>query len=296
MKYVLSGGAGHITKPLAEKLLGAGHQVTLIGRNPENLKDLVALGATAAIGSVDDVAFLTKTYSGADAVYTMVPPKLDVTHWKEHIAHIGEVYAKAIQASGVKFVVNLSSIGADKPSGAGPVTGLHRAENILNALTDVNIVHLRAGYFYQNFLANVGLVKQAGIIGGNFSIGEHEFLLVDPRDIAQFAFNELNTLNFTGHVVKYAISDEVSTAGLAAAIGAAVGKNDLPWVAFPDEQALQAMMQAGLSEEIARNYVEMGQALNNGDMSSHYLKHRPDTLGKIKVADFAKEFAMVYAG
>ena len=59
MKYVITGGAGHISKPLTEKLLAAGHAVTVIGRNAENLKELVAKGAKAAIGSVEDVQFLT---------------------------------------------------------------------------------------------------------------------------------------------------------------------------------------------------------------------------------------------
>jgi len=63
MKYVITGGAGNISKPLTEQLLKAGHRVTVIGRNAEHLKDLTALGATAAIGSVEDVAFLTKTFT-----------------------------------------------------------------------------------------------------------------------------------------------------------------------------------------------------------------------------------------
>ncbi len=42
MNYVITGGAGHISKPLAEALLAAGHQVTVIGRNAANLQELVS--------------------------------------------------------------------------------------------------------------------------------------------------------------------------------------------------------------------------------------------------------------
>ena len=77
MKYVITGAAGHISKPLAEKLLKAGHDVTVIGRNTENLRSLIELGAKAAIGSVQDVDFLKKAFAGADAVYTMSPPNYD---------------------------------------------------------------------------------------------------------------------------------------------------------------------------------------------------------------------------
>ena len=37
MKYVITGGAGNISKPLAETLLAAGHAVTIIGRSAEHL-------------------------------------------------------------------------------------------------------------------------------------------------------------------------------------------------------------------------------------------------------------------
>ena len=168
MKYVITGAAGNISKPLAETLLAAGHEVIVVGRNAENLKSLTGKGAKAAIGSVDDVAFLTETFKGADAVYTMVPPTMQAADWKAHIAGIGEGYAKAIAASGVKYVVNLSSSGAHMPEGAGPVSGLHRVENSLNALSNVAIKHLRPGYFYQNFYGNIGMIKGMNIIGGNY--------------------------------------------------------------------------------------------------------------------------------
>ncbi|MDB5017277.1 MAG: NAD-dependent dehydratase [Mucilaginibacter sp.] len=75
MKYVITGSTGHISKPLSEQLIKAGHDVTIISSNDDKVKQIEDLGATASIGSVEDVAFLTKTFAGTDAVYTMVPPK-----------------------------------------------------------------------------------------------------------------------------------------------------------------------------------------------------------------------------
>ena len=57
MKIVLTGAAGNITKPLAEKLLADKHEVSVIGRSAENLKSLTDKGAKALIGSVEDAAF-----------------------------------------------------------------------------------------------------------------------------------------------------------------------------------------------------------------------------------------------
>jgi uncharacterized protein YbjT (DUF2867 family) len=294
MNYVITGGAGNISAPLVKNLLAAGKRVTVVGRNPDNLKELTQAGATAAIGSVEDVDFLTRTFKDADAVYTMIPPKWDAPQWKKHIGKIGENFATAIKGSSVKYVVNLSSIGAHLPDGVGPVSGLYLAENALNKLEGVNILHLRPSYFYHNLLSNVGLVKQAGIMGGNFAIDNNKFPIVDPQDISAAAFEELTSLKFTGHSVRYVVSDEVSTDAIAKAIGSAIGKPDLAWVKFPDDQALQGMLQAGLSKEVAENYVEMGVALHSGKMAEDYWKNRTGKLGKVKLNDFAKVFAAIY--
>jgi uncharacterized protein YbjT (DUF2867 family) len=294
MKYVITGGAGNISLPLSLSLLKAGHEVTVVSRNVSNLKALTDAGATAAIGSVTDAEFLAAAFSGADAVYTMVPPIHDPKNWKEAIAAVGKNYADAIKRSGVKYVVNLSSIGAHRTAGVGPVTGLHEVEKLLNNLEGVNIKHLRPPYFFNNLLANVGMVKHMGIIGANFALPEGKFPIVAPVDIAAVAAEELLALNFTGHSVRYFASDEISTDNIATEFGKAIGKPDLQWIQFSDEQALEGMLQAGLPAEIAKNYAEMNHALNNGSMTEDYFNNRPANFGKIKLKDFAQTFANAY--
>jgi len=114
MKITLTGAAGNITKPLAEKLLAAGHHVTVIGRNAENLNSLTDMGAIAAIGNVEEEAFITNAFKGADVVYTMMPVPYHRTDWVEYGELIGENYRNAIAANGIKKVVNLSTYGAHK--------------------------------------------------------------------------------------------------------------------------------------------------------------------------------------
>lgn len=293
MKYVIIGGAGHISKPLALTLLKAGHQVTVIGRNAANLDTLVAAGAQAAIGSIEDESFLQKTFTGADAVYTMVPPMHNPVNWKKEIGAVGEKYAQAIQATGVKYVVNLSSIGAHLPDGVGPVSGLHLVEQALDQLKEVQVLHLRPAYFYNNLLANIGLIKHAGIVGANFSLPAGKFPIVHPHDIAAVAAEALLQLNFKGHSIRYIASDETGTAEIAATIGQAIGKPDLAWVAFTSAQAIEGMTGAGLPAELAKNYAEMNESLGSGKMTEDYWKHRP-ALSPTRLSDYAKEFAAVY--
>lgn len=294
MKYVITGSLGNISKPLTEKLIMAGHEVTVITSKQSNRPAIEAIGASAAVGSVEDIAFLQQAFAGADAVYTMVPPNLGATNWKEWIGQIGKNYAAAIVENNIPYVVNLSSIGAHLPDGCGPVSGLYKVEQALNKLSGVHIRHLRPAYFFDNLLANTGMVKHMNIIGGNFGGSDTEIVLVDTSDIAEVAFEELSTLSFSGHSIRYIAGDVRTTGEIAAVLGAAIDKPSLPWVAFTDEQSVAGMQQAGLSEEIAKNYAEIGSSLRTGRMAEDYKKNIPPIFGKVKLEDFAKKFAAVF--
>jgi uncharacterized protein YbjT (DUF2867 family) len=224
----------------------------------------------------------------------MVPPNFGAKNWIKYIGGIGENFAAAIKASGVKNVVNLSSIGAHMPEGCGPVSGLYIVEKALNSLEQVNVRHLRAGFFYSNFLGNIGMIKHMGIIGSNYGEGT-KLALVHTDDIADAAAEELTKLSFSGNSIRYVVSDEKTTGEVAAILGTAIGKPDLPWIDFKDADLFAALMQAGLTEEVAKNYVEMGAAMRNGKMASEYNANRPSVFGKIKLEAFATVFAAIYA-
>lgn len=294
MKYVITGSLGNISKPLAQRLVAAGHDVTIISSKHDKVEQIEAIKAKAAIGSVTDVAFLSRIFNDADAVYTMVPPFFGAPDWKKFIAGIGENYATAIKISDVKNVVNLSSIGAHMSEGCGPVSGLHFVEKALNDLAGVNVKHLRPGFFYSNLLANVSLVKSMGIMGGNY--GENAIMVMaHPKDIAEVAAEEMLALSFKGKSIRYIASHELKTSQIASIIGEAIDRPELQWVNFKDEESLAGMLQAGLPEEVASNYTEMGSAMRSGEMASDYNVNRPETFGKIKMEDFAKVFKAIYS-
>jgi len=292
MKITLTGSLGNISKPLAETLVAAGHEVTVITSNSDKVGAIEALGAKAAVGSVEDTDFLTLAFSGKDAVYTMVPPNFGAADIRKFIASVGKKYVQAIKASGVKQVVNLSSIGAHLDGGTGPIAGLHDVEQSYSQLKEVTVKHLRPAFFYVNFYGNLDMIKHAGILGSNYD-AETPLVLVHPNDIAAAAAEELQH-GFTSHSVRYVASDESTAAGVAKALGTAVGKPELPWVEFNDEDALQGMIQAGLPEVMAKSYVEMGDATRSRRLYEHYFANKPAVFGKIKLADFAKEFAQAF--
>ncbi|RYY14330.1 MAG: NAD-dependent dehydratase [Chitinophagaceae bacterium] len=289
MKITITGSLGNIGKPLAQELVAAGHEVTVISSKEANRKAIEEMGAKAAIGAVQDIDFLTRSFTGADTIFTMVPPDFSVPSFRKYIAGIGENYATAIQASGVKNIVNLSSIGAHLPAGTGPIAGLYDVEQIFNKLQGITITHLRPAFFYVNFYANADMIRHANILGANYGPEPH-LVMVHPADIAHVAAKYLQNPP-ARNSIEYIVSDERSGQEIASVIGAAVGKPELPWVDFTDEQSYEGMVGAGLPPEIARNYTEMGVAVRTGILWEDYVKHTV-THQPTKLEDFAKEFAV----
>ena len=291
MKIIITGSLGNISRPLAEELIAKGHEVTIVTRNAGNREEINQLGARAAIGSVEDAAFLTQAFAGADAVYAMTPPNFAANDMIGYYRNTALAYAEAVQNTGVKRVVYLSSYGADVDKGTGIIVGSHQAEGILNALENVSVTCLRPGYFYYNLYHFLDMIKNQGIIGTNFG-GDDKLVMVSPLDIAAAAAEELTT-GIPQNKVRYIVSDERTCSEIARLIGEAISKPDLQWLMFPDEQVRHFMLETGRPPVIADLLVELGAAIHSGLLKSDYERNKP-ALGKVKLPEFIKEFAAVY--
>lgn len=293
MKITLTGSLGHISKPLAQQLVHRGHQVAIISSSTERLKEIESLGATALIGKVDDVTFLTQAFSHADAVYCMIPPNFNHPDQLMYYESQGENYATAIRQSSVKRVVHLSSYGAHLPSGTGFITGSYRCEQVLNAIPAIQLTHIRPTYFYYNLLPFIGMIKTAGFIGAVYG-GEDNLPMVSPTDIADAIAEELVVVA-NHQPIRYVSSDERTCNEVAKVLGNAIGIPDLKWLTLPKDQVLKALVDRGIPENAATNLVELGEALHTGRLTEEYELHKP-RLGTVKLEDYAVEFAREFNG
>ena len=297
MKIVVTGSLGNISKPLTIELLQKGHAVTVISSRPERQKEIETLGAKAAIGTMEDVDFLSATFEGADIVYVMETH--GAASFFDHnldlmaaIGHIGNNYKQAIQRSGVKRVVHLSSIGAHTDKGNGILAFHYNVENMLKQLPDdVSIKFMRPVGFYYNMFAFIQTIKTQGAIISNYG-GDDKEPWVSPLDIAAVVAEEMEK-PFNGRTIRYIASDEVSPNEVAGILGHAIGKPDLRWLAIPDEQLLNGMIAAGMNPNIAKGFVEMNASRRGGVLYEDYYRNRP-VLGNVKLKEFAKEFAAVF--
>jgi uncharacterized protein YbjT (DUF2867 family) len=208
------------------------------------------------------------------------------------INKIGESYKTAVKKAGIKKVVHLSSIGAHTDKGTGILVFHYNAENMLRQLADdVSIKFIRAASIYFNMFSFVDTIKNQGAIISNYG-GDTKEPWVSPLDIADVISEEMEK-PFEGRIVRYVASDEVSPNEIAMALGKAIGKPDLKWNVIADEELLNHWLNIGFNEQIARGFIEFQISQRNGTFYEDYYQHKP-VLRKVKLTDFAKEFAKVY--
>ena len=291
--YTILGATGNIGSRVTEALLAKGEKVRAIARSADKLQAFAAKGAEVFVGDAKDTTFLTKAFTSSKAVLVMISTGYGSPDVVAEQNTLGESVTNAIKASGVKFVVNISSVGGHTEEKTGIVAGLARQEKRLNALEGVNVLHLRPSYFLENLLGNIGMIKGMGINGSAIK-GDVSYPLVATKDIAEVATKRLLALDFSGKSVLPILGAKDYTMNeVTKALGAAIGKPDLNYVAFPYDQARGGMVQGGLSESVADAFITMSDGINSGVFNTEV--RTPESTTPTTVEEFATTvFAHLY--
>jgi uncharacterized protein YbjT (DUF2867 family) len=296
MRITITGSLGPISRPLASKLIADGHEVTIITRSSEKNAEIEQIGAKAAIGSINDINFLTECFTGADSVYLMEPtvnmydPTIDLL---KHYEKICEEYAQAVINSGVNRIVHLSSIGGHASTGNGMLAFHYYAEQVLKKLPEnIAIITLRPASFYSNILAFIPTIKSQNSIITSYVATEPE-PWASPNDIASVAAKELST-PFTGRKVRYIISDEVSSTKLVKVLSEATGLQ-IQWVTISHDSLRGAYESFGMSSQAAAGFAKLNEAKISGTLYEDLIKHKNEVIfGNEKIEDFARGFARIF--
>jgi uncharacterized protein YbjT (DUF2867 family) len=264
--YAITAATGHTGSFVAKKLLARGQRIRAIGRNEERLQPLIHLGAEPCICDVTDSASLTKAFAGIKAAYVVIPPEPTSKNYRAFQDHVTDTVASALAAANVEFAVALSSVGADKSNKTGPVVGLHNMEKRLNMIDGLNVLHLRAGYFMENTLAQVNIIhamdNAAGPVRPDLKVA-----MIAADDIGSAAADVLLRLDFTGQSTRELLGERNLTMNeVARIIGSAIGKPDLAYLQIPDDKFRDALARSGMSTNIANLILEMAAAMNSGHM------------------------------
>jgi len=266
--YTILGASGNTGSVIANTLLDHGKRVRVVGRDTKKLAPFVSRGAEAIIADAMDVETMTRAFAGMEGVFSMTPPDVTSDNYRAHQDKISDAVATALEETGVKYVVTLSSIGADKAEKTGPVVGLHYMESRFADIAEINVLHLRAGYFMENILPQIEIIRNFGMIAGPLR-SDLALPLIATKDIGTAAAEALLHFNFTGqHARELAGQRDVSYTEIARIMGIAIGRPALAYIQLPAEQVVMAMTQMGMSKNFAGLICEMAEALNSGHMKA----------------------------
>jgi uncharacterized protein YbjT (DUF2867 family) len=290
--HVILGASGNTGSIIADSLLLKGEKVRVVGRDAGRLQRFVRKGAEAFTADVSDAAALTKALGGARAAYLMLPP---ITS-REDQERESDAIAKAAKESGLGYAVHLGSYGAHVPEGTGPVAGLHSSEQKLNAISDLNLLHLRAAYFMENNLAAIDMIHGMGMFG-HALLPDLKLPMIATRDVGDYAAQRFLDLDFSGKQTRELLGErDLTMTEATALIARGIDKPDLRYEQFPYDQARQALTQMGFSPKKAAVYIEMFEAINAGLLAAQEPRSQENTT-TTSFEEFVQDvFAPAYQG
>lgn len=262
--YAVAGVSGHTGSVVAEELLRRGEKVRVLVRDEAKGEPWKAKGAEVAIAPIDNERALTKALTGVDGAYLLNPTPLQATDMITKSKEIGDVWARAIKASGVKHVVFLSSIGAQHESGTGPIRGLHQIEQRLLPL-GINLTLLRPTYFLENWGTSLGPAQADGVLP-SFLPADLRFPQIATKDIGIAAADALLNPPDGVRILELAGPEDYTPTDIANAVGNILGKPVNVGVG-PLEAVVPALTSFGISEHIAGLFREMYEGLISGHVA-----------------------------
>ena len=196
----------------------------------------------------------------------MIPPSPGSSKVREDQDRASEAQAQAVENAAVEYAVLLSSVGADKAEKTGPVVGLHNFEQKLSRISGLKALYLRPAYFMENILPQIGIIQHFGGMAGPLR-GDLKLPMIATQDIGSAAADELLNLKFSGKQTRELLGQrDLTYLEVASVIGKAIGKPDLGYLQMPPAQLKPALVQMGLSPNMADLLLEMTDALNSGHM------------------------------
>jgi uncharacterized protein YbjT (DUF2867 family) len=296
--FVVIGATGNTGSAVADALLAAGQKVRVLGRTAARLERFTKRGADAVVVDISepDASELAKAFSGATAVYAMIPPELASSDVLAYSGVVAKVIVSALQSAAVDRVVMLSSYGADKPAKTGPVVGLHRMEELIIDVGPENALFLRPGYFMENLLPQISVIKNFGLVAGPVR-ADVPVPFIATRDIGAYAASKMMNPDYEGRQTREILGPRDYTySDVARIIGEAIGNPGLSYMQMPPEQIKPAMVQMGMTENLAGLLLEMADAMNTGHMAP-LEKRTPERSLPTSLEQFVKDtFVPLFEG
>ena len=260
--YVVFGASGQTGSAAADALLEKELPVRVVLHSDKTVDAWRAKGADIAFADLGDVSTMTDAMRNADAVYAINPPAYNVADMFATAGDIGERYVAAVEDSGARKVVLLSSVGSQHAEGTGNILTTHVLERAFSDL-EVPVAFLRAASFMENWNGVAQVAAEKGVLPSFYTPLERKIPMVSATDIGRCAA-EAMTEEWTGRrIIELSGPADYSPNDVADAFADALGRN-VRAIILPESEWPATISSFGFSPEAVNSYSEMMRGFNSG--------------------------------
>ncbi|MFD8544558.1 NAD(P)H-binding protein [Streptomyces sp. NPDC059649] len=265
---VITAPTGQIGSRLLEILLNEtrtrGEALRVIVRDPGKLPDAVRARVDVVTGSHGDAEVVDRAFTGADAVFWLVPSNPQAPSLAAMYSEFTRAAAKAFTTHGVGHVVGVSALGRDTPVAgrAGHVTASLAMDDLI-AGSGVAYRALANPTFIDNLLWQVASIRDDGVFTGT-DTADRKGPVVATRDIAAAAADLLLDRSWTGTgEVPVLGPEDLSPNDLARIMSDVLGR-PVRYEQQTFDDLRQALAGRGMPDALVQGYLDMMRAKADG--------------------------------
>ena len=259
--YLVAGVTGNTGRAAAQTLLDDHQPVTVLVRSAEKGAAWRVKGAQIATASLEDPEALAAVLEGKHGVYFLVPPNVAAADPIRDRQKLIDSLATAAYKSRVPHIVLLSSVGAQHPSGTGPIVATYNAEVALRGVAR-NLTILRPASFMENWAPPIAVARTSGILP-TFFFPNRTVSMIATEDIGRFAADSLLNPAHGLRVRELAGPKDYRPEDIAAALGHLLGR-DITLHPVAPKDVVGVLTSNGLPGPMSRLLAELYQGVNNG--------------------------------
>lgn len=255
------GASGQVGSALVKELRKNGVPVTAVIRD-KSKSGMFDSDVSVRIADVFNADSLTKAFDGGETVFLMTPESFASDDVLGDGQRMIAAYREAIEKAGIRRVVGLSSMGAHLDADTGNLMISHWLEQAFVELP-IETLFIRPAYYYSNWLAYIDVAKDYGVLP-TFFAPEQKIPMVSPQDVAWFAASVMAAPTFMDKVVELAGPKDYNVQDVAHIYARSFERDVVPQQT-PKEQWVPTLIEAGFSEDAARNMAAMTATLTDGE-------------------------------
>ncbi len=243
---LVTGAAGTTGSEVIRQLALKGVRVRAMVRDPDKAKRFSGTGIETVVADLSRPTTLDPALRGVDKVYLVSSPDPRVSQLHGNVID-------AAKRAGVKQIVRLSALGAATNSPAQLLKWHGEVDERL-ARSGLSYSILRAHFFMQNLLGLRESIQNEGVIA--LPVREGKIAPIDARDVATAVAAVLTSEGHSGRVYDLTGPEALGFSEIAAAVGAAIGK-DVRYEDAPPEAVRERLQAAGWPDWLAEGFVEL---------------------------------------